>query len=217
MLQHLVRHQDTPPDAFALDHDRQQVSWLTGHRVRPPSQGPCPSPVAYYGRQLSAYSCGGSRGLVCSRTRTAFPWLALAGTTGHKRGIGSCRESIDCPPLRESKVSEVAAGPHRRSIDAIQQTTHLARRYRRTGVSARGAYRPLHGASSRVPHPVAGNAVAATMHRVLHRASRGVSGGGPSQIAADARCSDREFPPHQPGRLAAAEKLRSRSPNFWAK
>jgi hypothetical protein len=33
-----------------------------------------------------------------SRTRTAFPWLALSGTTGHKRGIGSCRKSIGCHP-----------------------------------------------------------------------------------------------------------------------
>jgi len=81
MLQLLLRHRNTPPDAFALDHDWRQVSWLTGRRFRPPSQRPCPSPVAYYGRQLSAYSCGGSRGFMHSRARTAFPWLALAGTT----------------------------------------------------------------------------------------------------------------------------------------
>ena len=43
----LVRHRSTPPDAFAHDHDRQQVSWLAGHRLRPPSQGPCPSPVVF--------------------------------------------------------------------------------------------------------------------------------------------------------------------------
>jgi hypothetical protein len=38
-----------------------------------------------YGRWLAAYSCGGSRGIACpmnrSDMRTAFPWLAFAGTT----------------------------------------------------------------------------------------------------------------------------------------
>ena len=34
----LLRHRSTPPDAFAHDHDRQQVSWLAGYRLRPPSQ-----------------------------------------------------------------------------------------------------------------------------------------------------------------------------------
>ena len=38
MLQLLLRHRSTPPDAFAHDHDRQQVSWLTGYRLGPPSQ-----------------------------------------------------------------------------------------------------------------------------------------------------------------------------------
>jgi hypothetical protein len=110
MLQLLLRHRSTPPDAFAHDHDRQQVSWLAGHRFGPPSQRPCPSPVVYYGRQLSAYSCGGSRGFMHSRTRTAFPWLALSGTTGHKRGIGSCRESIDCHSLLDSKPPKLPGG-----------------------------------------------------------------------------------------------------------
>jgi hypothetical protein len=30
---------DTPPKAFAYDHDRWQVSWLAGRRFKPPSQG----------------------------------------------------------------------------------------------------------------------------------------------------------------------------------
>jgi hypothetical protein len=38
-------------------------------------------PSGIYGRRLSAYSCGGSRGFVHEHARTAFPWLALAGTT----------------------------------------------------------------------------------------------------------------------------------------
>ena len=42
-----------------------------------------------YGRWLSAYSCGGSRGFAHEHARTAFPWLALAGTTNHNRGIRS--------------------------------------------------------------------------------------------------------------------------------
>jgi len=93
MHQLLLRHRSTPPDAFAHDHDRQQVSWLTGYRLRPPSQRILVS-SGIYGRWLSAYSCGGSRGFAHRCARTAFPWLALAGTTGHKRGIGSCCESI---------------------------------------------------------------------------------------------------------------------------
>src|SRR4051812_30075134 len=42
----LLRHRSTPPDAFAHDHDRQQVSWLAGYRLGPPSQGYRRSPVA---------------------------------------------------------------------------------------------------------------------------------------------------------------------------
>jgi hypothetical protein len=37
-----------------------------------------------YGLRLTAYSCGGSRGFAHLSARTAFPWLALAGTTNHK-------------------------------------------------------------------------------------------------------------------------------------
>ena len=88
MLQLLLRHRSTPPDAFAHDHDRQQVSWLAGHRLRPPSQRFLSIPSGIYGRRLSAYSCGGSRGFAHQCARTAFPWLALAGTTEFKRGIG---------------------------------------------------------------------------------------------------------------------------------
>ena len=36
----LSPHRSTPPDAFARDHDRQQVSWLAGYRLGPPSQKP---------------------------------------------------------------------------------------------------------------------------------------------------------------------------------
>src|SRR5712664_2762796 len=45
MDQLLLRHRGTPPDAFAHDHDRQQVSWLAGYRLGPPSQGAFKSPV----------------------------------------------------------------------------------------------------------------------------------------------------------------------------
>jgi hypothetical protein len=38
MYQLLLRHRSTPPDAFAHDHDRQQVSWLAGYRLGPPSR-----------------------------------------------------------------------------------------------------------------------------------------------------------------------------------
>ena len=50
-------------------------------------------PSGIYGRQLSAYSCGGSRGVACNSRRTAFPWLALASTTDHKTGICPSAES----------------------------------------------------------------------------------------------------------------------------
>jgi hypothetical protein len=40
-----------------------------------------------YRLRLTAYSCGGSRGFVHLSARTAFPWLALAGTTNHELGI----------------------------------------------------------------------------------------------------------------------------------
>src|SRR3954471_9285178 len=43
---------------------RWQVSWLTGHRRRPPSREHTPFSVALFGRRLAAYSCGGSRGIV---------------------------------------------------------------------------------------------------------------------------------------------------------
>ena len=43
-----------------------------------------------YGRRLSAYSCGGSHGFAHQYARTAFPWLALAGTTVRETGIGPC-------------------------------------------------------------------------------------------------------------------------------
>jgi hypothetical protein len=45
-----------------------------------------------------------------SRTRTAFPWLALSGTTDHKRGIGSCRESIDCHPRQTASPPKLLWG-----------------------------------------------------------------------------------------------------------
>ncbi len=42
-------------------------------------------PSGIHGRQLAAYSCGGSRGIAYRSMRTAFPWLALAGSTEIKR------------------------------------------------------------------------------------------------------------------------------------
>src|SRR5271170_3411705 len=71
---------DTPPDACVHDHDWQQVSWLAGRGLRPPSQDQS-TPVVFNGHRLAAYSCGGSRGIACRNRRTAFPWLALTDTT----------------------------------------------------------------------------------------------------------------------------------------
>ena len=84
----LIRHRGTPPNAFARD------SWLAagflarGSLLRTTFPGTLSIPSGIYGRQLSAYSCGGSRGFAHQIARTAFPWLALAGTTEFKRGIG---------------------------------------------------------------------------------------------------------------------------------
>jgi hypothetical protein len=68
--------QDTPPDALARDPIAGGRS--TGSRVtvfgRLPRNEFVPS--GKIGRRLSAYSCGGSRGIVCTNrcTRTAFPF-----------------------------------------------------------------------------------------------------------------------------------------------
>jgi len=71
-----------------MTHDWQQVSWLAGRHLQPPSQDQF-DPSGINGRQLAAYSCGGSCGIACRNRRTAFPWLALAGTTNHQTGTGS--------------------------------------------------------------------------------------------------------------------------------
>ena len=52
-------HRCTPPSVFVHDHDRRQVSWLTGRRLAPPSR----LPSGLDGVRLAAYSCGGSRGI----------------------------------------------------------------------------------------------------------------------------------------------------------
>ena len=52
-------------------------------------------PSGFYGRRLAAYSCGGSCGIahreiyVPAVMRTAFPWLALAGTTMEIVALGT--------------------------------------------------------------------------------------------------------------------------------
>ena len=82
---------DTPPNALARDHDRWQVSWLAGRRLRPPSQGQ-PSPVAFMAVGSPLTVAGAAAELhtrhCCRSTRTAFPWLSLAGTTVEHARIG---------------------------------------------------------------------------------------------------------------------------------
>jgi len=87
ILRLLVRHQGTPPNAFARD------SWLAAGFL---ARGLSPSTTfpetrtsssGFVGRRLSAYSCGGSRGIVHWCGRTAFPWIVLADTTGRKTDI----------------------------------------------------------------------------------------------------------------------------------
>ena len=88
-------HRSTPPDAFARDHCRWQVSWLAGRRFGPPSQRPdgpqwhsWPSARRLQLRgQLRNCTPG-------SDARTAFPWLALAGTT--KASVASDLRSVNC-------------------------------------------------------------------------------------------------------------------------
>ena len=61
----------TPPDAIARDHERWQVSWLTGRRLGPPSQGD--SPVAFwsYGSPLTV---AGAAPALRNFARTGFPF-----------------------------------------------------------------------------------------------------------------------------------------------
>ncbi len=49
----------------------RQVSWLAGHHRRPSSRGVFLSDIS--GRQLSAYSCGGSSGMDALGIVTVFP------------------------------------------------------------------------------------------------------------------------------------------------
>src|SRR5262249_46163604 len=73
-------HRNTPSNALARDYDWWQMSWLAGRRCRPPSQERLRVPSGLIGRQLSAYSCGGSRGIGrASNARTAFPFDVPCG------------------------------------------------------------------------------------------------------------------------------------------
>jgi len=72
-----------------MTYDWQQVSWLAGRHLQPPSQDRKIDPSGINGRRLTAHSCGGSFGIACGNRRTVFPWLALAGTTVFKLGTGS--------------------------------------------------------------------------------------------------------------------------------
>jgi hypothetical protein len=78
MQQLLLRHRSTPPDVLARDHDRQQVSWLAG--LGPSSQRPF-GPQRYLWSSTNRLQLRGQRGIAYLNTRTAFPWLAFAGTT----------------------------------------------------------------------------------------------------------------------------------------
>src|SRR3954452_10823430 len=87
MQQLLLRHRSTPPDALARDHDRQQVSWLAG--LGPSSRRPF-GLQWYLWYSTNRLQLRGQRGIAYLNTRTAFPWLAFAGTT-----------TRDCAPDRD--------------------------------------------------------------------------------------------------------------------
>ena len=92
-----------------------QVSWLADRRLWPPSRGGIPSGAN--DRRLAAYSCGGSRGIPCRITGTAFPIDPFreppatsvapgqmgVNTTGR---LDACRRDAGC--------AAVALRPHRR-------------------------------------------------------------------------------------------------------
>ena len=170
-------------------------------------------PSGIYGRQLSAYSCGGSRGFAHRSARTAFPWLALAGTTGHKRGIRSCRECrIGCPAalLRQQAPAKLPRGHTddrlmpssktpiwRNEIDALafQPWDHPASAWcivARSATLLRATPSPQQCVEFFNAHQEAFQAAARAK---LLRA----------QVA-----NDRELPPHEPGCHPAVEKLGSR-------
>jgi hypothetical protein len=95
----LLPLRSTPPDAFACDHDWQQVSWLAGQCLRPPSQEPV-SPQWFPGRRLTAYSCGGSRGVAGQSPRTTFPWQLLRALPITKLASGSCTVNARTPVVQ---------------------------------------------------------------------------------------------------------------------
>ncbi len=129
----LLRHRSTPPDAFAHDHDRQQVSWLAGRRLGPPSQRP-ESLQWYLWSSAIRLQLRGQPRICTSRCAHRIPLVSPFGhyrsQTWHRTVLrvnrrSGLRSSIAFPVRKQATA--VAAGPHRRSIDATQQTTDLAR------------------------------------------------------------------------------------------
>ena len=210
----LLRHRSTPPDAFAHDHDRQQVSWLAGHRFGPPSQRPCPSPVAFMVVSYPPTVAGAAADLY-SRARTAFPWLALSGTTGHKRGIGSCRESNRLPPPCQTASPLKLPRGHtddrlmpsskppiwRNDIDALafQPGEHIG-----LCMVHRRAFRTLLRAT---PSPQECVEFFNAHQEAFQAAAR-------AKLLRTQRRNDSEFSPNEPGCRPAVEKLGSRSRPF---
>jgi len=56
--------QDTPPNALARDRCWWQISWLAGRRLEAAFPRVSVTLSGKIARRLSAYSCGGSRGIV---------------------------------------------------------------------------------------------------------------------------------------------------------
>src|SRR3984885_13718454 len=76
-VEYLDRCRGTPPSMRPMGW---QVSWLAGHCNLPPSRpATCGTDISGFGQVLTAYSCGGSRGIAseCS-TRTTFPHRSFA-------------------------------------------------------------------------------------------------------------------------------------------
>jgi hypothetical protein len=105
--------QDTPPNAFARDSLLVADLLARGSLSLAAFPGALVAPSGNIGRGLAAYSCGGSRGVVCLSARTAFPF----------------------DPLREPPwpIVKIGSGAVKEFVIAESPSEQSSRLYRRRG------------------------------------------------------------------------------------
>jgi hypothetical protein len=92
----LSPHRSTPPDAFARDNDRQQVSWLAGCRFRPPSQKPVGPQWCYWSSAIRLQLRGQPRTCLSQQTHRiplVSPFEHYQSQAWHRIGTASTIES----------------------------------------------------------------------------------------------------------------------------